>query len=122
MRGDRHVAAVAPPDHCADPPASIAAKHLNAVHSAIKRLAASRTVRLVRAQHMRDVAELARLAPDLSLPEARHRSGVDHRLEVHAIRIEIELEHAVVIHAHEPRTGREDLALPRPAGPGPGLE
>src|SRR5438105_4207216 len=77
-----HVASFAAPNHCADPPLSVALEELNAVHAAVQQFAIASSARLVRTQHVSHVSELPGLPPQLAFPETRHLAGVDHRFEI----------------------------------------
>src|SRR5438132_5089394 len=111
---DEHGFSFAAPDHRADPPTSIASKKLNAVDTAVHHFTAAGAPRLVCAEHVGHVAVLPRLAPQLAYPETRHLARVDHRFEIHAIRLLVEFEHAAVVDAHHARAGSEDLGLTLP--------
>src|SRR4029077_16415701 len=117
-----HFAAFAAPDHGADPPPSVLTKQLDAVDAAVEQRAVAGFAGLVGAQHVRDVAEQARLAPDLPFPEAGHLAGRDHPVEIDAIRLHVELEDSTVVDAHHARAGGEDFLLPVPVGLLTGLE
>jgi hypothetical protein len=110
-----HSTSFALPHHRADPPPPVATKELNALDRAGDELSAAARPHLVCAEHVRDVAEDAQLAPDLALPETRQRAARDLLLEVLAECTWIEFEDAVVVDAHQPCIGCEHfgLAFPR---------
>ena len=95
---------------------------MNAVHAAIEHRAVARAPRFVSAEDVRDIVELPRLAPQLTFPEARHLAGCNHRLEVDAIGIHVELEDAIVVDAHHPCARSENLFLSFPVDGLAGLE